>query len=179
MGSKTRRIRKQRNPERELALVIGLPEVQLRRGFKIVDAQSRTDADHRHAMRSKQVRTLRKLTRTEKLYRAGVIDMEQANACEWFMNAHTLGYDTVGITANYGGARCGGHTGHTHMARNRAQMAARDDYQFARSGISPLLLPLLEGVLLRGRPVGRLGISFRTAVRQLTERVRGQLQVAA
>jgi hypothetical protein len=170
--ARTNKIRRVRSLEQEMALAIGLPVAQLRRGFRVVEVSNRTDADQRHSIRSKQTRTLRKLTRTEKLLRVGVIDAEQAAACEWYAAAHALGYDTLGVTANYEGSIGGGDAGHTHLARNRAQQGAREDYAYARGGVNAMLLPLLDRVLLQGRPIGRLGSSFRTAVRQLTERAR-------
>jgi len=179
MARRTNKIRRKRTPEQELARAIGLPLDQLRRGFRLVEVANRTDADQRHSIRSKQTRTLRKLTRTEKLQRAGVITTEQAAACEWFAAAHALGYDTLGVTANYEPTIGSGDSVHTHLARNKAQLGAREDYRFACAGISPILLPLLERVLLRGRPIGRLGISFRMAVRELTERVGAALREAA
>ena len=166
---RARRIREAK-PDR-IARTAGVPAAQLgQNAFTIVDVANHSEADQRHAVRSRQMRTVRRKPKLMQLYDARVLTLDGYKACLWYHDLHALGYDTLGITANYGGGVGGGQTSFTHFARYHEQGDARNDYMLARAGIDRLLLPLLERVVLHGRPIGRLAISFRRAVDQLVER---------
>lgn len=159
---------KVRTPEQQLIKLARrlLPAVQARRGdFTFHDVQNRTDADQRHMVRSDEKRTLRRLTRVEKLQRAGTITRDEAQACQWYADAYSLGYDTIGMTAHYqgSGVRSGGVF--CLASRYRAQQEARENYDFAKQGISPFLLPLFERVVIEGLTIGQ---ATQKAGRQLT-----------
>jgi hypothetical protein len=191
VASKARQTKKARSPEQQLIRLARrlLPEIQARRGdFRLHDVQNRSEADQRHMLRSEEKKTLQRVTRIDKLRNARVIDAHEAAACQWYADAYCAGYDTVGVTANYGGS--GVRSGHLfcHAARYREQREARDNYEFAKQGIPPFLLPLFERVVIEGvsiagatnrngRELHKLTAEFRLAANRLHERIAHLLPV--
>lgn len=183
MAGKSNKISKAaKTPEQKAIKLAGklLPEGQAKPGeFALQDVQNQTEAQQRDMMRSDEKKTIRRRTRVEKLLDAQIIDRDEAAACEWYANAHAIGYETLGIVADYG--RSGGGGGDcvvTHLAKYRAQQEARDDYAFARSAIPTILLPLFERVVLAGEALGGKGrehglmrMRFRVAASVLRERI--------
>ncbi len=154
-----------------IARSIGMPDSQASRpDLVLVDVKNANDDDLRHMKRSGMKRTVRRKTKLEKLYEVKALTLDGYKACRWYQDAHSLGFDTVGITANYGESSGGGNRSFTHLASNVEQAQARLDYAEARDGVDSLLRPLLDKVVLHGRPIGRLSISFRRAVNQLVAR---------
>lgn len=148
-----------KTPEQQavrIARSIGVPERQMR-GLILVDVSNRSDTDQRHSVRSGETRTVRKLTRIERLHRAGTIERHEAAACQWYADAYSLGYDTIGCTANYAGAGGGGRVSDHLFARYRAQDEARANYAFARIAIPREFLPMFEAVVLEGRAIAEAG----------------------
>jgi hypothetical protein len=144
-----KRSRKRReDPVLKLARLI-LPPEQIAKGpVAIRDVANHSEAEQRHSVRSGETRTIRKLTRVEQLAKAGVITADQAMACEWYVTAHELGFQTVGCTANYMGAGGSGFGSTDLLARYKAQREARESYFFARAGIPEHLVDLFEHVVL-------------------------------
>ena len=179
-----RRARKARTTTLEkLALTITTPE-QARHGLREVDVANRTDADVKDAASLKRLRTIRKLTRVELLVQAGVISPDQALACEWYAAAYELGFQTVGCTANYGGAGGGGFGASDLLARHKVQADARADYYYARQAIPDHLLWLFEAVVLNtGEPPANLNrpnrLRFSLAAHLLHGQIGHVLAVAA
>ncbi len=184
MSRKSTKIRAVKTPEQQATTLAKrlLPAGQARPGdFVLHDVQNRTEAQQRDMMRSEEKKTVRRRTRIEKLQAIGTIERHEAAACEWYAKAHSLGYDTLGITADYGSA--GGGAGKVcHLAKYQAQQEARDDYAFARAGIPAFLLPLFERVVLQGLSLGEASgaagralvkatAEFRLAANKLHERV--------
>ncbi len=167
--SNSRRIRKGRvDPIVKLAKTILPPEQH--RNLIIRDVANHSEADQRASVRSGETKTVRKLTRVERLQKADVITAEQALACEWYASAYELGFQTVGCTANYSGAGGGGFGSSDLFARYKAQGEARDNYRYARSAIPRALLPLFEQVVLEmGQP----------DIRHLTKEQRLRFSMAA
>lgn len=162
------KIKQRQDPATKLARSI-LPAAQAKPGaFSLVDVANHSDGDQRHSVRSGETKTIRRTPKIMQLVNAKVITKAEALTCQWYADRHSEGFDTLGITANYGGAGGGGCTAYTHLARHKAQMIARDEYQRARAAISPTLIGLFERVVLHGRS-SRLGLSFRLAIRQLDE----------
>lgn len=130
-----------------------MPDAQAgRRDFIAIDAPALTDECVMTKMRDKELRTVQKLTRIEKLLRAGTIEKHEAQACQWYGDAHALGYDTLGVVANYGGSGGGrGNAGYTHLARYKAQSEARADYEFAKPAIPPTFLKMFEAIVIEGK----------------------------
>jgi hypothetical protein len=145
----SRRIRKLReDPTVKLALSITTPE-QARHGIREVDVANHSDADQRASVRSKETRTIRKLTRVELLTRAGIITPDQALACEWYGDRYQLAFDYgQGTCANYSGAGGSGGLGWDHGARSVAQGEARGDLEYARQAIPGWLLTDFERVVI-------------------------------
>lgn len=150
--------------EREL-----VPGIQGKRGlYLIVDAPTFAGEDNRAGSKA---RTLMRKPRITKLKDAGIINEREAKACEWYATRHAARYDVLGITARYGEQSGGGQKSYCHGPKTREQESAYQDYAFARAGISPMILPMFERVVIHGRPLGRLAITFRHAARQLLARL--------
>jgi hypothetical protein len=132
----SRRLRKKRvDPVVKLARTI-LPEEQSSKGdLAIRDVANHSEADQRATVRSKERETVRRLTRVELLHKARIIDADQMAACEFYLNAYELGYQTIGCTANYMGAGGGGFGSSDLLARYKAQSEARENFQYAKHAI--------------------------------------------
>ena len=168
MAKRSTKIRTRQDPAHVMAKSL-LPASQAKRGeFTIVDVANHSEGDQRHAVRSGETRTIRRKPKLHCLF-PNVLNLEQVLSCEWYLGRYLAGYETVGITANYGGTGGGGDKGFTHLAKSNEQMIARREYQAARASIDPLLIALFERVVIHGRPMGRLGLSFRLAVSQLEQ----------
>jgi len=146
-----------------------------KRTFVLVDVQNHSEADQRHMKRSGQVRTIRRLTRIEKLERRGVIDKREGAACEWYATAHAARYDTCGITANYGESSGAANTNFDHLPKTKLQWDALTHYDMARQAIPPMVRPMFERIVLEGRPLGKLAITFRNAARRLLAHIEGKV----
>lgn len=113
--------------------------------------QNQTEAHQREMMRSGMARTLQRVCSVDVMLRRGELTKEEAAACSWFADTHTRGYSTVSVTARYGDTGTGGRHSYSHFAVDIEQGESRDNYRFARSCISPFLLPMFEAVILHGR----------------------------
>src|SRR6185369_11892941 len=139
----TRRLRKKRvDPGVKLARTGGdkgspiLNEEQIAKGgLAIRDVANHTASDQFYSVSQKQTKTVRKKTRIELLHHAGIIDADQVLACEFYLSAYELGYQTIGCTANYMGAGGGGFGSSDLLARYKAQSEARENFQYAKHAI--------------------------------------------
>lgn len=148
---KTRRLRKNRtDPTEKLARTILPAEQAIAGDLAIRDVANHSDEDQRASVRSGETKTVRRLTRVERLTRAHVISNDQAIACEWYSAAYELGFQTVGCTANYGGAGGGAFGSQDLFSRYKAQGEARANYFYARQAIPDHLLGLFEAIVLHG-----------------------------
>jgi len=151
MANVSRRIKKNRiDPADKVArgLEAPVPVIQLGRGnFVVRDVANHTEDDQRVMVRSKKTQTVRRKTRIERMVAIGLIDKDQQSACEWYANAHELGYATVGCTANYCGAGGGGFGSSDLFARYKAQQEAREDYAYARKAIPADYLVVFDYLL--------------------------------
>jgi hypothetical protein len=146
-----------------------LPASQVGRGlYLVVDAPTFAGEVNRAGTKA---RTLMRKPRIMKLLDAGIINKREAEACEWYATRHAARYDVVGITARYGEQSGGGIKSYCHGPKTPEQISALLDYDFARAGISPMLLPMFERIVIDGRPLGRLAITFRQAARELLARL--------
>lgn len=150
---KAKRRKVKADPTMKLALSI-LPGEQVKIGlYAIRDVANHSDDDQRAMVRSGEKQTIRRKTRIELMRDAGVINADQALACEWYALAYELGFQTVGCTANYGGAGGGGFGSSDLLARYKAQAEARENYHYARLAIPKHLTGIFEEVALgTGRP---------------------------
>ncbi len=112
MAAKSKKIRQASPEEREskalraIATATGLPDAQFDpKRIKRIDTPQQP-GEQRIAHE-----TVRKLTQAEMLQRKGLIEPHEEAACEWYASAYALGYETVGCTANWGGAGGGGAIG--------------------------------------------------------------------
>lgn len=160
-------------PDPVIALALSIvPAIQARKGeFEMCGVANHSDADQRHMVRSGERRTIRRKPKIDELVVRGTINQREAAACEWYAQAHALRYDTTGVTMRYGTAGGGGCTNFDHLPKSREQEDAYLYFTYAREGINPFFLPMFERIVLYGRPLGKLGISFRTAARELLARI--------
>ncbi len=172
MKSRTRRIRKQRIPEATMIARSILPDGQAHEGaFEAIDIINHSDDDQRRMVRSGSRRTIRRLTKIEKLHRAGILDQREAAACQWYAEAHACRYDTTGVTAAYGETGGAARTNFDHLPKTRQQEDAYRNFDAARAVIPPMVRPMFEAVVLFGRPLGRLSITFRATARKLLDHI--------
>lgn len=187
MARTSTRKRQRMDPEtrlqKEILKLDILPRIQVRKGeFELRDVANHSDADQRDMVSLKRTQTARRRTHLEKLQGRKAITLEQRRLCEWYADQHELGYATVGCTANYCGAGGGGFGAKDLLSRYQAQYQARQNYDYARSAISPRLVKLFERVVLHDVPIAaagdktmgrvtRLGSTFRLAVGQLESAV--------
>lgn len=192
--SKTRRARKPRiDPVAKMASEIGVPQSQIANGrFEECDVVNHSEADHRAMVRALGAnnlnadarRTVRRLTRIELLAKAEVITKEQAAACGWYAMQFEMGFQTVGCTANYGGAGGGGFGSSDLLARYKAQGEARENYQYARQAIPAHLIKTFEDIVLGVGPPPQMmpkaeKLRFSLAAFLLHEQVGHMLALAA
>lgn len=172
----SRRLRKQRvDPVIKAALGITTPEQARRGDLKLVDVSNYTADDQRHMERSGERRTIRRQTKIDELKARGVLDDDEAKACEWYHRAHALRYDTLGVTARYGDGGGNSGTNYDHLPKTREQEDAWHNFEYARDGISPTIRLMFDRVVLHGWPIGKLGILFKLAARQLMHRIEGRV----
>jgi hypothetical protein len=94
--------------------------------------------------------TVRRLTAIEKLERAGVLERHHKAACEWYANAHELGFMTSCRTSNFEGASGGGCSTAELLIGHDNQRIARDDYHWGRTFIPTMYLALFERLIIGG-----------------------------
>lgn len=171
----SRRKQKQ-DPVLRQAKFIGVPSAQIRSGaFVLVDIANRTEQDQRHMVRSGEKRTIRRKTKIEKLRDAGVISTKEALACEWYQSAYEEYFETRVRIADWSGTCGSSDKAFGHWPVGMTLEPGDTLVEYARKSISPMFLPLFERVVLHGRPLGKLAITFRMAARQLLEAVEGRV----
>lgn len=177
MATAARKIRS--DPVLKQARMIGVPSAQIIKGaFALADVANRTEADQRHMVRSKETRTVRRMTHLEKLYARKVLTLRQLRLCEWYADQHEKGFGVTCHISNYGGAGGSSPGSMDLLAKTRDQFIAREQYRTARASISPMLISLFERVVLGQTHIGdgetwrrktALKHTFRLAVDQLDE----------
>lgn len=129
-------------------------------------------------------KTIRRLTRVERLLRAGVLERHEADACEWYAEVTALAWDTTGTTANYEGGGSGGGSAHAPdrlMAKRQDIAWARDDYREARALLGGTMATAFEAVVCRNEGLGpTAAAAFPDLARsQAGERMRTMLKFCA
>jgi hypothetical protein len=169
--------RKQKlDPVVKLALSI-VPASQVANGqFKEANVANFTEAHQRHSVRSKEVKTIRRMSHIDKLVARRTLTPRQGQLCQWYADQREIGYATIGCTANYCGAGGGGFGSSDLLARYAEQAIARTNYCEARHSVDLHLLPLLERIVIAGwamleagdnQRYSRISERFRLAVEQL------------
>lgn len=159
--------RKREDPTVKIALAITTPEQARRGDLRLVDVSNHSDADQRHMVRSGEKRTVRRRTHIEKLLSRGVLDEDEARACQWYADAHAARYDTLGVTAKYGEGGAGGYRNYDHGPKTPEQENAWYLLDHARGCIAPPLRPMFERIVIQQWRVGKVGILLKLAARQL------------
>lgn len=185
MGKSTKRKPKV-DPIARRAKELGIAHQAANDRFELHDVVNHSDADHRDMVRAigydtadtnDARRTLRRKPKIDELVTRKVINREEAAACAWYARMHAARYDTTGVTPNYNGAGGRSSTNFDHLPKTRQQQEAYEHFEYARAGINPFVVGMFERVVLHGRPLGKLGITFRTAARQLLDRIEGRVQL--
>lgn len=171
----SRRLKKLReDPTVKLALTITTPQQARRGDLRIVDVANHSDADQRHMVRSGEMKTVRRQTLAERLKARLGLEDQEADACQWYHDAHEARYATLDTIAKYGDRRGGGRTDFDHMPKTPEQDIAHGNFSYGRSAISPNLLPMFERVVLHGwEMMPGSAVLFRLAARQLMHRLEG------
>lgn len=104
-------------------------------------------------------RTVRKLTRVEKLRNAGVLEQHEADACDKYSDVAELAWATTGCTANYGGMGSGNYVGATARAHmvNRQIADARDDYSYMAKAVPDQYRAIFEAVICHNASIASVG----------------------
>lgn len=165
MGRRLRKIRT--DPVVRVALAITTPEQARSGDLRIVDVSNHSAEDQRHMVRSGETKTIRRLTHIEKLKNRGVLDEREAAACQWYADVHSARYDTLGIAAKYGDQGKSGRTNFDHLPKTREQEDAWLLLDHARECIAPPIRLMFERIVIHRWRVGKLGILFKLASRQL------------
>ena len=185
----SRRLRKTReDPTAKLARTILPPEQANRGDLRLIDVANHSDDDQRDMARgltwdshgkvkTGERKTVRRQSKIDELRIRGLLDDDEAKACEWYHRAHALRYDTLGVTAKYGDGGGGSKKNYDHLPKTRDQEDAWRNFEFAREGISPPIRPMFERIVLHNWPVGKLGILFKLAARQLMHRIEGRVNI--
>ncbi len=174
----SKRLKRSRVPEAVRIARQILPAAQAEHDFKAVDVANHSEADQRHMVRSGEKRTIRRRTHIERLgHRIGLEDREIA-ACQWYADAHSARYDTLGLTASYGDSSRSSKTNFDHLPATAEQDMAGDQFNEAREAISPPLRLMFDRVILHGFDVGTDTVfMFRLAVRQVMHRIEGWVEL--
>ena len=163
MGKPSKRKPKM-DPATKLALTL-VPTAQVANGrFKEANVANFTEAQQRHSVRSKEVKTVKRVSHIETLVNRRTLTQRQGQLCQWYADQREIGYATVGCTANYCGAGGGGFGAGDLLARYREQMIARNNYSEARHSIDMRLLPMFERVVIGGWSMAEAGDRQRPAV---------------
>lgn len=177
MARKQKRTKAKPDPVVMLALSI-VPAAQVRNGqFEKCDISNHAEEDQRRMVRSGERTTIRRKPKFIQLYERGILNHREAAACEWYSTAHSMRYDTVGITANYCGVGGRSTTNFDHAPKSREQEEALREWSDARSAIDPMLVGLFERVVLHGMPLKNLVLSFKLATGQLLSKIEGRVQL--
>jgi hypothetical protein len=175
MGRPTKKIRT--DPVLKLARSIGIPAAQIGKGiFAEANVANHSTADQRHTVRSKENKTVRRMTHLEKLYARKVLTLRQLRICEWYGDQHEKGFATTCHISNYGSAGGSAPGSMDLLSKTRDQFIAREQYRQAKASIRPCLVGLFESVVLMRGELGdgetwrRKNVTknrFRLAVDQL------------
>ncbi len=179
----TRRRYKTKEPKASrIARSVGVPDAQARRGdLVLVDAPNLNATVHRgEAVAPKhKVLTVKRTTRIQQLVNRKALTPAEGKVCEWYLERHMAGYETNCTTANYGGSGAqAGWRVFSLSPRYLDQEVARRELDAARVSIDGRIVGIFERVVLHDRPIGRLAIIFRLAVRQLADHLE-QMGIAA
>lgn len=128
--------------------------------------------------------TVRKMTRIERMKRAGVLELHEADACEWYADTAALAWDTTGLTAVYDG---GGSSpdrataGDRLMARNDAIAHARDMMREVAEMLPRPYAEIFDAIVCRNEALGPVAaVAFPDLARsQAGERTRTVLKFCA
>ncbi len=173
------RSRSIKQPKKPLSVRIAeqiMPAAQVARGdYEVRDVANYNEADQRHMVRSGERKTIRRTTKIDQLLKRGIINDREALACEWYQSTYENEYETRVRIADWGGTGGSSDRAYGHWPAGTPLDNAESLYRFARQGIAAPFLPLFERVVIHGRPLGKLAITFRHAARQLLSHIEGKV----
>ena len=187
MRNKSNRLRKPKaDPTVKVALSIGIPLSQVANDrFVQCDVVNHTEADHRAMVRALGTnminqdarRTLRRKPKIDQLRDRGIISDREAKACEWYQITYESEYETKVRIADWEAAgHCSDRAyGHWPVSMDLGPHISM--FEYAREAIPPLVRPLFDRVVLHGRPLGKLALTFRMAAKRLLERIEDRVEL--
>ncbi len=174
---KTNRIRV--SSAAQVARKIGLPEAQIANDdFVLTDVSNHSDAEQRHMVRSGEKKTVRRTTKIDQLHKRGIIDKREALACEWYQATYEEQYETRIKIADWGATGGSSDRAYGHWPVGAPLERGLNMYEFAREAINPAFVSMFERVVLHGRPLGKLAITFRSAARSVLKRIEGIVELS-
>ncbi len=163
------------DPTIALALAT-VPAIQVANDrFEICDVSNHSERDQRHMVRSGQRKTVRRTTKIDQLLKRGILDQREALACEWYQSTYENEYETRVKIADWSATGGSSDRAYGHWPAGLPLEPGLSMHEFARRAISPMVLPMFERVVLHGRPLGKLAITFRQAARQLLQHIEGKV----
>jgi|SRR6185503_7467840 len=173
-----RRLRKTReDPAIRIALAITTPEQARRGDLRIVDIANHSDADQRHMVRSGERKTIRRQSKVDELRVRGLLDDDEAKACEWYQTTYESEYVARLRICDWEGGSRSTDKAYGHWPAGKYLEPGDSLFEFAREGISPPIRLMFERVVLHGWPVGKLGILLKLAARQVMHRIEGRVNI--
>lgn len=95
------------------------------------------------------IRTVRRMTRVQMLYRAGVLDRDLYSACEWYRTRWEIsGLDPL-VASTFDPRFGTGAQAFGHMGKTPAQVDARSDFRWAQSFLPADVRGLFDAVVIR------------------------------
>lgn len=102
--------------------------------------------------------TVRRVDRVTKLFRAGVLDIEEFACCVWYRDQwERSGLDPL-IASNFDPKFGSGAREFSHLARTSREAEARDEYRWARDFIPADVIGLFDQVVLHDSSVREASI---------------------
>lgn len=174
----SRKIRKRPDPVARQARAVGVPEQQIRNGgLQLCDVVDFSAADTRKTVRSGERQTVRRQPKLHELYVRGVINIPELLACRWYQAQYEAQYETRVKIADWQATAGTSDKAFGHWPATDTLGPGANMWQLARQSINPAFLPLFERVVLHGRPLGKLAISFRSCARRVLETIEGQVEL--
>lgn len=198
MTKPSRRIRKQREPEQQrLARARGVYAASSRPDeYVATDIVNFSEDDARELERAKDhitrereklkikpkqdhvaKRTMkRKQHKLDELVTRGVISREEAAYCEWYLDRHEELYEAKCKIANWAATGGSSDQAFGHWPANALMHPGRTLFDEARESLGAKRW-MFERVVLHGKRLGKLAITFRQAVRQMQAALAGRIEL--
>lgn len=172
---KSQRIKKTRDtPVAKVARQIDLASPH-HGDFQLADRVAYSSKDASAALRSGEKQTLRRTTKIDQLVKRGILDKREGLACEWYQGQHEQQYEARVKIAQWDATASASEKSFGHWPSKRCLNDNPTLFEEARADIPTTIRPMFERVVLHGRPLGKLAITFRMTARRLLEHIEGKV----